>query len=79
MVPDAVEFLAFAGGPAGWANAVMRMLETPPPAREDWNSAVRDSAFSIENSAATLLTIYQQPLAAALGASASSRLEWAGN
>lgn len=79
VVPDAVEFLALSDGAAPWAEAVQRTHALPKPDRRNWNAAVRGSAFSIENSAATLLSIYQGPLTAELNASNSLQVEWAGN
>ncbi len=79
VIPDAVEFLSLDEGAAQWAAAVKRNLELPLPDRQKWNAAVRCSAFSIENSAATLLNIYQQPLTDELNAACALRVEWAGN
>jgi len=79
VVPGGVEFLSLGDGVAGWADAVLRMLDMPATNWEEWNAAVKGSAFSIENSAATLLNIYQSPLAAELSVAKPLRAEWAGN
>ncbi len=58
VVPDIVEFKALEDGVSSWAKESLRLLNLPRPDAGDCNSAVRDSAFSIENSAKKLLEIY---------------------
>ncbi len=78
-VPDAVEFLALEDGSDRWAEVVLRLMGMPRPDHQQWNAAVRSSAFSIENSAATLLEIYQSPLAGELDSSNPLLVGWAAN
>jgi len=66
-IPGGVQFLALDDGAAKWAGEVLRLLALPRPSHKEWNAIVRSSAFSIENSAASLLNIYQLPLARELG------------
>ena len=79
VVAGAVEFLPLADGASRWAAAVCRILDMPALDKNKCNAAVRASAFSIENSAATLLNIYQQPLSDELHSSNALRVEWVGN
>jgi glycosyltransferase involved in cell wall biosynthesis len=58
VVPDIVEFKALEDGVSSWAKQALRLLNLPRPDSGACNSAVRDSAFSIENSAKKLLDIY---------------------
>jgi glycosyltransferase involved in cell wall biosynthesis len=79
VVPAGVEFLSLGDGAAHWAEAVLRTLDMPRLNRRECNAAVRSSAFSIDSSAATLLSIYQRPLSDELNSSNSLRVEWAEN
>jgi glycosyltransferase involved in cell wall biosynthesis len=58
VLPDIVEFKALEDGVSSWAKETLRLLNLPGPDVVACNSAVRDSAFSIENSAKKLLEIY---------------------
>lgn len=59
VLPDIVEFKALEDGVCSWAKETLRLLNLPRPDSGACNSAVRDSAFSIENSAKKLLEIYR--------------------
>jgi glycosyltransferase involved in cell wall biosynthesis len=59
VVPDLVQFVSLNAGADRWADAALRLVQMPRPDNLECNGAVRGSSFSIENSAATLLKIYQ--------------------
>ncbi len=58
VLPDLVKFLPLNMGAAVWADHALQILELPWPDAAACNLAVRNSAFSIENSAAQLLKLY---------------------
>jgi len=58
VIPDLVQFQSLERGAACWANDVLRLVELPRPDLATCNSAVKNSAFSIESSAAQLLQLY---------------------
>ncbi|MCX6907905.1 MAG: glycosyltransferase [Verrucomicrobia bacterium] len=58
VLPDLVKFLPLNMGAAGWAEQALQMLAAPHPDMGACNLAVRNSAFSIENSAKKLLEVY---------------------
>jgi glycosyltransferase involved in cell wall biosynthesis len=59
VVPDLVKFLSLDLKPSDWADEVERVLNLSRA--ESWYclEAIRQSPFSIENSAASLLRIYR--------------------
>jgi glycosyltransferase involved in cell wall biosynthesis len=79
VVSEGVQFLSLGDGAANWAKTVLRTLNMPRPNRLEWNEAVRRSPFSIDNSASTLLSIYQSPLSDELNTSNPLQIEWARN
>lgn len=54
-----VNFLSLEAAPSQWADKVLQLINLEPPDLVLSNKAVRDSAFSIENSARKLLNIYR--------------------
>lgn len=58
VLPELVDFRPLEAGVAFWANETLRLLNLPRPEARLCNLAVRNSPFSIENSAASLLEIY---------------------
>jgi hypothetical protein len=58
VVPDLVSFLPLTAGANPWARKVLESLSESRPNHMECNMAVRSSAFSIENSASSLLRIY---------------------
>lgn len=58
VLADLVSFLPLSLGSAAWARAVDALLDTPCPDAAACNRAVRNSAFSIEQSARRLLEVY---------------------
>ncbi len=58
VLPDLVKFLPLHMGVAFWADHTLQMLELPQSDSVACNLAVRNSAFSIENSAAKLIELY---------------------
>lgn len=58
VLPDLVKFLPLNMGVAVWADHTLQILESPQSDAVACNLAVRNSAFSIENSAAKLLELY---------------------
>jgi glycosyltransferase involved in cell wall biosynthesis len=79
VVPGMVEFLSLKESAAHWADAALRLINLPRPDSEECNETVRDSPFSIENSAATLLSIYQIPVSSELNYSKALQVGLAGN
>jgi len=63
VVEGAVQFLPLSKGADSWAENVLKTINLPAPDKQNWNDAIRNSAFAIENSAATLLNIYHITLA----------------
>lgn len=74
VVANGVQFLALSDGADEWARTVLRMLDLPRPKGDHWNTLVRESAFSIDNSAAALLGMYQENIAQELSPSSSIRV-----
>jgi glycosyltransferase involved in cell wall biosynthesis len=58
VVPDMVMFKPLDPGPSVWAEEAMRLLNLPRPDQSACNLTVRNSPFSIENSANELLNLY---------------------
>ncbi|HWN11859.1 MAG TPA: glycosyltransferase [Pyrinomonadaceae bacterium] len=58
VIPEIVEFHPLEAGVAFWANQSLRLLALERPDAGACNLAVRNSPFSIENSALNLLRIY---------------------
>lgn len=58
VIPGMVEFKSLALGSAEWAEESLRLVNQSRPDQAMCNQSVRSSAFSIENSAASLLKIY---------------------
>jgi glycosyltransferase involved in cell wall biosynthesis len=58
VIPEMVEFKALEDGVDSWAKATLRLLNSSRPGALACNQAVRDSPFSIENSARSLVEIY---------------------
>jgi len=58
IVPDMVEFKRLDAGPSEWAKEASRLMSLPRTEQTACNLVARDSPFSIENSAASLLSIY---------------------
>ena len=61
VVPELVEFLELSADPERWAAAALRLLEMEAPSAAQCNSTVRQSPFSIQNSAAQLVDLYGEP------------------
>jgi len=53
-----VGFLPLQDGAPAWAEQALKRMRSERPDAEACNDAVRESAFSIENSAARLLEVY---------------------
>jgi glycosyltransferase involved in cell wall biosynthesis len=79
VVADGIEFLSLSDGAEQWSETVLHTLNRPSLDKEECNVAVRSSAFSIDESAATLLNIYQGTICDQMDSSNSLRVEWAGN
>jgi glycosyltransferase involved in cell wall biosynthesis len=58
VVPGLVDFMSLAETPGLWAERALSLLNRDPTNPDTCNAAVRDSSFSIERSAAKLLSIY---------------------
>ena len=58
VVPRLVGFQALEGSMKGWADEVQQLLNQPRTDVMSCNAAVRDSAFSVENSVTKLLQLY---------------------
>jgi glycosyltransferase involved in cell wall biosynthesis len=58
VVSELVNSFPLAESAESWAKEVLRILDQPTRPARFCNQAVRDSGFSIENSAARLLDIY---------------------
>jgi glycosyltransferase involved in cell wall biosynthesis len=58
VVSDLVEFISLSETPEQWSAQALRMLETTVREVEEPNRAVRESAFSIDHSAARLINLY---------------------
>jgi len=59
VVPGLVDFMSLAEAPGLWADRALSLLNGHHPNPVACNAAVRDSSFSIERSAAKLLSIYR--------------------
>ena len=57
-IPGMVTFQPLNAGAAAWAKEVLVLMKLPIPDLATCNQAVKNSPFSIENSAAALLKIY---------------------
>jgi len=62
VVAPLVSFLGLAEGPVVWAEKALEMINKDRFDSVDSNAAIRNSGFSIENSATRLLEIYSQGL-----------------
>ena len=58
VIPEAMRFHSLDESASGWAQEALQLMSLPKPDSEMSNSAVSDSAFSIENSARRLLRLY---------------------
>jgi glycosyltransferase involved in cell wall biosynthesis len=58
VVPELVTFQPLSSDAAAWAEEALRLIGMPKPNSARCNLAVRNSAFSIENSAARLVQLY---------------------
>ena len=61
VLPELVSFKSLDVGGKGWSEEALRLLSLPKPDPQLCNKAVRNSAFSIENSVRELLDIYTTP------------------
>lgn len=59
VVPGLVDFMSLAETPGHWAAKALSLLNSDPTNPDTCNATVRDSSFSIERSAAKLLSIYR--------------------
>jgi glycosyltransferase involved in cell wall biosynthesis len=62
VVPDSVQFTPLEYGVHHWVDQALAMLELPPAPHVEWNEQVRVSPFSIEQSAAGLIRVYEEEL-----------------
>ena len=60
VTPDAVQFLSLEASIQQWADDALRLINLPRLNATECNAFVRDSDFSIENSAANLIDIYRK-------------------
>lgn len=60
VVPDMIEFQSLDNNSERWANHALRLMSLARPDAIACNLAVKESPFSIENSAATLLKMYSR-------------------
>ncbi|HXM36032.1 MAG TPA: glycosyltransferase [Pyrinomonadaceae bacterium] len=58
VIPDLVEFQSLSKDAEVWAEQALHLIGLPHPDLSICNAAVRESAFSVENSAALLLELY---------------------
>ena len=58
VIPDAVTFISLELGPERWATKAQSLLDLPAPDHRQWNEYVRQSAYSIDQSAANLIAVY---------------------
>lgn len=58
VVPGMVKFMPLDTGPSAWADEALRLLNALRPDQAACNLAVKNSPFSIENSAANLFQMY---------------------
>lgn len=65
VISDLVQFKALNDGISSWADEALHLLSLPKPDSQNCNLAVRNSPFSIENSARNLLEIYCSDLKSA--------------
>jgi len=65
VVPDLVHFHSLDAGASVWANQALRLLNSPRGDLTICKEAIKDSAFSIQNSAAELLKLYAETDSAA--------------
>jgi glycosyltransferase involved in cell wall biosynthesis len=79
VVPGLVEFLPLTETAASWADEALRLLNLPRADSDKCNAIVKNSPFSIENSAARLLGIYQMPISRQSAYSRNLGVELAGN
>jgi len=61
VIPELVSFLALTADPEQWALETVRLLSLGDTDAARCNDRLRDSAFSIENSAARLVGLYSEP------------------
>ena len=74
VIPEMVEFKPLGDGVPSWADEALRLLGSERPDPSACNLAVRNSAFSIENSVRSLLRIYSgEDSGAAVPAAPSGR------
>ncbi len=59
VVPGLVEFMSLVETPGHWADRALSLLKSVKTNPETCNAAVRESSFSIERSAANLLSLYR--------------------
>jgi len=60
VIPELVDFSTLTANREQWAGEVLRLLNLESPDATRCNSKVKDSAFSIENSAARLVCMYSE-------------------
>lgn len=58
IIPELVKFSSLESTAAQWASDLLELMDSEDPDVNECNSMVRESAFSIENSAAKLLSLY---------------------
>jgi glycosyltransferase involved in cell wall biosynthesis len=58
VIPELISFLPLTAGQSQWAAAALHLLNLQSPNVTRCNAKVRDSVFSIENSAAKLVRLY---------------------
>lgn len=59
LVPELVDVVPLAAGPAGWSEAISRRLRSPAPDRMRAWSAVDSSSFSMKAGVANLMALYE--------------------
>jgi glycosyltransferase involved in cell wall biosynthesis len=58
VIPEAVTFMPLELGPENWAAQARSLIDLPAPDHRQWNELVRQSAYSIDRSAANLIAAY---------------------
>jgi glycosyltransferase involved in cell wall biosynthesis len=62
VIPGAVEVLPLAAGAEAWGEAMVRLLRSPRPNREDWLGQVEASSYGIRRCIEELDSIYRSEL-----------------